>query len=148
MLSSVYFCAQSSRSFLMRNFCFFTFFTLALSINCQTKTFNIDWDGHASIGYSNKTWNLPFFQSANYEFNPEQGLSFIGEWNFGIKNSQELEITDISYKTISEAELKDLPKKLIPRKINLRAYPVTYRNKIATAISINPINSIVISTVL
>lgn len=106
----------------------------------QQKEFVVDWSGHIAVNETNYLADIPFFEGENFNYDSVNGLRFTSQWveNYNVIASS-VELVNVSYSPITTAELKDLPRDLIPNSPKLNIYTSTSREKTFTNLSIYPI---------
>ncbi|GAB1857484.1 type IX secretion system sortase PorU [Flavobacteriaceae bacterium MHTCC 0001] len=119
---------------------FVALFWLSLIGFAQTKEFNIVWGGSKSVTFGNNAIVLPSFNDAYYDFDFDKGLRFASQWKInGNINGASAKIINAKYERISEQDLFELNKALIPSKLNFTLKNATARNKTFASFSISPI---------
>ncbi|GAA4280790.1 type IX secretion system sortase PorU [Gaetbulibacter aestuarii] len=106
----------------------------------QQKTFNLNWDGDYKISDGNETMVLPAFDPAYFNFDTENGLNFIAQWETSqIVNEASLQISNVIYANLSSTELKDLDPKKIPSTLKTSLKNATARGKRFVILQMSPI---------
>jgi len=114
-------------------FCFFTG-------TSQTQSFDINWEEPTQLSTSERTIELPYFSSENYNFSFSEGITFSAQWNVGTQiDERSAKIESIESVEISNADLKQLPLSTIPNSPQLKVANATYRNTYNGAVEIHPI---------
>ncbi len=106
----------------------------------QQKRFEIDWQGTINLQTDNSSIEVPSFDKKHFSFDYTTGLSFYAQWDINMPiNESSVEVTDISYTTISVSDLKSLPLNTIPNTLKLNFKNTTARDKRRAFIEISPI---------
>ena len=102
------------------------------SLFSQQDAIIINWEETKVLESTGARIELPGFQDENFSFDYDKGLLFVKQWKTknGV-NENSITVTNVIYKNITKAELKDLdaktiPKQLIYKLINSRARDIAY----------------------
>ena len=98
----------------------------------QEKQFKILWEGTKVMSTESTTFEVPYFNKANFSFSDVNGLSFNAQWktpNYIDEGS--LQIKNVVYQRIAKSNLKDLdvtqlPKDLSPTLRNSHSRDLNY----------------------
>ncbi len=116
---------------------------MLLTLFCfgQQKQFNIEWNGETVLETAFEKITVPSFDAKHFNFDDEKGLTFFAQWesNGGFVDENTVTVSNISYETISQSELKNLNPQLIPDEIKYRLVNTKARNKSAYYFEISPI---------
>src|SRR5690606_35457421 len=123
------------KTYILLLFAFVSFFGFS-----RSKRFEIDWQGTILLQTSNSSIEVPSFDKKHFNFDYATGLSFFAQWDITMPiNENSAELIDVSYTTISIAELKSLPLNTIPSAIKFNFKNSTARGKRTAFIEISPI---------
>ena len=105
-------------------------YLISFVVLSQKKTFQIDWDGFQKLGNENFSMEVPSFNKEYFSFDLDTGLLFISQWesNSSIDETSAV-LSNVQYKTISTADLKDLDLSKIPNKLVYKLKNSEARNK-------------------
>ena len=107
----------------------------------QSETITLNWNSQVDYNLGELTVKIPQFQSENFEYNVDS-KSIIYKKVVDISNlldKNALQISNVSYKSITENDLYDLDKSKITPTINAKFESVNARGVFKGFISINPI---------
>jgi len=125
----------------MKN-CYFLFF-LVISSLCfgQQKQFNIKWAGVKTLESEYGKMQIPAFDAKHFSYDDDRGLMFFVQWdaNTSTIDTNSVELSNITYETISEADLKDLNPQLISNTPQYNFYNTNARGKRSNYFEISPI---------
>src|SRR5690606_15227293 len=123
------------KAYILLLFAFVSFFGFS-----QQKRFEIDWQCTILLQTSNSSIEVPSFNKKHFTFDYSTGLNFYAHWDITMPiNQNSVELVDISYTTISVAELKSLPLNTIPSAVKFNFKNTTARNKRTAFVEISPI---------
>jgi hypothetical protein len=123
------------KTYILLLFAFVSFFSFS-----QQKRFEINWQGTILLQTSNSSIEVPSFDKEHFAFDYTTGLSFYAQWdNTTPINENSVELTDISYTTISSSELKSLPLNTIPSSVKFNFKNTIARDKRSAFIELSPI---------
>jgi len=107
----------------------------------QQKGFNIEWNGDKVIETDYGEITVPSFGTQNFGFNEEKGLTFFAQWesNGGLVNENTVSLSNISYETIGQSQLKDLKPSLIPSNLEYKFFNTNARGDRGYYIQVSPI---------
>jgi hypothetical protein len=108
------------------------FFLLITStvLFAQQKKYNILWEDSKILSGGNFAIEVPSFNEAHFSYNFDEGLLFLDQWESNtLVNESSVSLTNVSYKTISKSELKDVDIKTIPSKLEFSLKNSIARNK-------------------
>lgn len=126
----------------MRKFLFFNLLLISFVTFAQTRgNITIDWLENTEMHYENFKINIPHFSGNEYHYNvSEKTLSFTLNLNdTGYFEENEIEITNITYESISTSKLGDLDIKNIPKSIITSLTNSNSRELKQTFLSLSPI---------
>jgi hypothetical protein len=125
----------------MRN-CYSIFF-LFISFLCygQQKQFNINWNGTKLLENEFNKIEIPAFEAKHFAYDETKGLVFFAQWNSNGASADEnsVSLSNVSYETISNSELKDLNRDLLPSNPIYSFYNTNARGKRSYYFEISPI---------
>ena len=119
-----------------------TIFFLVFSILCygQQKRFDIKWSGVKVLETAYGKKEIPAFDAKNLDYSDDKGLTFFAQWDSnGAVNENSVVLTNISYESISQSELKDLNLNLIPSLPEYKFFNTNARGKRSYFIEVSPI---------
>ena len=106
----------------------------------QQKQFNIAWESTKVLFTSDSKIEVPAFNEENFAYNHDSGLLFITQWESDrFVNERSLEISNINYRNISRADLKDFELSTIPSEPKYSIHNSTTRNKNFIYFELSPI---------
>ena len=106
----------------------------------QQKTFNITWNGTTSLETAISKIEVPAFSSENFNFDDASGITFFEQWSISdLINENSVEISNISYATITKSDLKDLKVSLLPKKLKVKLSNSIGRDKKMAYLEVSPI---------
>ena len=106
----------------------------------QQKQFKIDWEGSKVLSTSSFKIEIPAFNEANFNYNPDSGLQFISQWESSrFVNEKSATITNVNYANIFKSELKDIDLKTIPTILKYKFSNSTSRGKNYLYLELSPI---------
>ncbi|WP_369793857.1 type IX secretion system sortase PorU [Mangrovimonas sp. TPBH4] len=83
---------------------------------------------------------LPAFNASNYVYDEERGLLFFAALeNVSRIDESSITLSNISFSTISKADLKDLPLNSIPKEPRVKAYNTNARGVLGVKVEVSPI---------
>lgn len=106
----------------------------------QQKTYKVNWEAPQKISGGNYTIEIPSFNIQNFNFDFDTGLQFIDQWEISSEvNETSIAINNVSYTSITKAELKDLDINKIPNKLKFKLKNSKSRDKLQAQIQLSPI---------
>ncbi|WP_053977326.1 type IX secretion system sortase PorU [Mangrovimonas xylaniphaga] len=106
----------------------------------QQQQFQIEWNGSKVLETSISKITLPSFNDSNYVYDAERGLVFVSALeNVSRIDESSVRLTNISYSTISKADLKDLPLNTIPSESKVKAFNTNARGVLGVQFEVSPI---------
>jgi hypothetical protein len=106
----------------------------------QTQRFNINWGESITLGTYNNAIEIPSFDSKNFNFSHNNGITFSAQWNVnGRIDERSVELKSIESIEISKTELKQLPLSSIPNQPSLKVLNAIYRDTYKGHVEISPI---------
>jgi hypothetical protein len=106
----------------------------------QTQRFNINWGESITLGTYNNAIEIPSFDSKNFNFSHNNGITFSAQWNVnGRIDERSVELKSIESVEISKTELKQLPLSSIPNQPSLKVTNAIYRDTYKGHVEISPI---------
>jgi len=107
----------------------------------QNKKVTLSWDGITTIATDSYSFEIPSFSpSKNYVFNLDNGLRYVNEWEVRTPvNENSVSVTNVTYSSISEADLKALKISKIPSELKYSLTNAKSRNKSYAVFSLTPI---------
>jgi len=125
----------------MKN-CYSIFFLL-FSILCfgQQKQFNINWTGTKLLETEYGKLEVPAFEAEHFNYDDAKGLSYFAQWNTegNTINENSVTISNVTYESITDSDLKNLNPELIPNKVKYKFYNTNAREKRSNYFEISPI---------
>jgi hypothetical protein len=108
--------------------------------NAQQRQFDINWSESKILETELSRIELPSFDDNHYSYNDKKGLIYFAQWESDqMIDEDNAQINNIIYENISEADLKQMPKNLIPDNPNLYLKNATDRNRNYIYLEISPI---------
>ena len=124
----------------MKKIIFSLVFLTSIFSYSQQKSFKIEWNGTNTFATSSSSIDIPSFNKENYSYNREDGLKFVAQWALnGLINEKSINITNISFASISLSELMDIDLKTIPNVVKVKLNNSIARGKNAAFLEITPI---------
>nr|WP_321230806.1 type IX secretion system sortase PorU [uncultured Psychroserpens sp.] len=124
----------------MKKYLLLPFLLIAFFGNAQQKQFNIDWDGFTVLETQNSSIEIPAFDKKHFGFTYKKGITFFSLWDESTYiDENSVELTQVSYATISVSELKDLPLSTIPNAPQVKLKNAIERDNISAYFEITPI---------
>lgn len=106
----------------------------------QQKQFEIGWKQSRILSTETTSLEIPSFNQDHFSFNEVSGIRYYAQWSeTSLVNEQSAKLSNISSITISEADLKDVPRATIPSTPLLVLKNVSERGKIFIHVEISPI---------
>ena len=106
----------------------------------QTQRFNINWGKSITLGTYNNTIELPSFDSKNFNFSHNNGITFSAQWSVnGRIDERSAELKSVESIEISKTDLKQLPLSSIPNRPSLKVTNAIYRDTYKGHVEISPI---------
>ena len=124
----------------MKKIRYFIFFLITFYGAAQQHSFTIEWNGSKVLSTSNSSIELPHFNSTNFNFSHEEGVSFVGQWKMNsLLNENSAELTNLVFENISVSDLKELNIRTIPSKITYTVSNSISRNQKYGFVKVIPI---------
>ncbi|WP_369996573.1 type IX secretion system sortase PorU [Winogradskyella sp.] len=127
----------------MKN-CSILFFVLSAMLSFgQQKQFNINWNGEKELETAYGKMVVPSFDASHFNYDDEKGLTYFAQWdgNGSMIDEASVTISNVSYETISESDLKNLKRQLVPNTPKYKFFNTNARGKRAYYFEISPIIS-------
>lgn len=127
----------------MKN-CSILFFVLSAMLSFgQQKQFNINWNGEKELETAYGKMVLPSFDASHFNYDGEKGLTYFAQWdgNGSMIDEASVTLSNVSYETISESDLKNLNSQLVPNAPKYKFFNTNARGKRAYYFEISPIIS-------
>ncbi len=106
----------------------------------QQKKYVIDWEVSQTISGGNYTIEIPSFNKENFTYDFDAGLQFVDQWELNSPiNEASVEISNISYVSVSKTELKDLEISNIPTELKITLKNSNSRDKLFALLQLSPI---------
>lgn len=106
----------------------------------QTQRFNINWGESITLGTYNNAIELPSFDSKNFNFSHNNGITFSAQWSVnGRIDERSAELKSVESIEISKSDLKQLPLSSIPNQPSLKVTNAIYRDTYKGHVEISPI---------
>ena len=106
----------------------------------QQKSYNIVWETPQKISGGSYMIEIPSFNKENFTFDFDSGLQFLDEWEISSEvNETSIRLSNISYTSIANSELKDLDISRIPRELKFKLKNSKSRNKLYAHFQLSPI---------
>ncbi len=106
----------------------------------QQKQYTIVWGESQKLSGDSFSFEVPTFNQEYFNYDLEKGLLLIDQWESKTDvNESSASLTNVVYKSISKAELKDLDLNKIPKGISFSLKNSTSRNKKYTSLVLSPI---------
>ncbi|MFD0989948.1 type IX secretion system sortase PorU [Mariniflexile jejuense] len=106
----------------------------------QQQKFNINWESSQKVSAGTYTLEIPSFNKENFSFSFEEGLLFVAEWSSSsIINEQSVTISNVSYTSITQNDLKDLDVTTIPSQLKFSLKNSIARDKQFAVFKLSPI---------
>ncbi|WP_299115494.1 type IX secretion system sortase PorU [uncultured Winogradskyella sp.] len=125
----------------MKNCYIFLCLFFSLFIFGQQKQFSIQWNGVKTLETEYGKIQVPSFDAKHFSYDDEKGLTFFSQWdsNGSLLDNNSVVLSNVSYETISEADLKNLSIQLIPNAPRYQLYNTNARGKRSHYFEISPI---------
>ncbi len=109
----------------------------------QQKQFNINWNGEKELETAYGKMVVPSFDASHFNYDDEKGLTYFAQWdgNGSMIDEASVTISNVSYETISESDLKNLKRQLVPNTPKYKFFNTNARGKRAYYFEISPIIS-------
>src|SRR5690606_30597263 len=116
-------------------------FLLAYGFSQQQKSFSINWgENHLISTGPNFKLEIPGFDTAHFNFDFSKGLEYVDQWPVSSAiDENSVVVQNVSYATISRAELKGLKPDLIPTSLKVVLKNSTARDKNYAFLSVRAI---------
>jgi hypothetical protein len=106
----------------------------------QQKTFEIAWKGTKTLETDNSKIEVPAFSGQNFNFDYTSGITFFAQWRISdLINEGSVQLSNVSYTSISRAELKGLPIHLVPKTPKATLFNSIARAKKAAYLEMTPL---------
>ncbi|WP_066226147.1 type IX secretion system sortase PorU [Formosa haliotis] len=106
----------------------------------QQKQFQIAWEGYETISDGTFAFQVPAFNKDNFDYNLEDGLKFVSQWKISSSiNETSARLENVSYTTISNAELKGLDVSTIPDELEFKLTKSVARQVTYAFLEVSPI---------
>lgn len=122
-------------------FFLYLFFISFASFSQTNGSFTLDWQSKKVTGFGDNKIVIPYFSGDAFRLDTTKKTItlFLSIAESGYSNGSSLQITNVTYETISITELGDLTVKYIPSKLNETLEIALARDKWQAFISLNPI---------
>ncbi|MEM5566976.1 type IX secretion system sortase PorU [Psychroserpens sp. AS72] len=108
--------------------------------NAQQKQFNINWDATTILETPNSKIEIPSFDKKHFSFSYKKGITFFSMWEESTYiDESSVELSQVSYTTISTSELIDLPLSTLPNSPKVILKNAIERDNISAYFEITPI---------
>jgi hypothetical protein len=134
-------CAKIKIDDVMRN-CLVLFITfIFMSGYAQQKQFEIKWTGHKKLENEFGKIEVPAFEAKHFNYDHINGLVYFNQWeaNGGNIDENSARLANVTYETISSADLKNLNPNLIPNSPKLKVYNTNARWEQSYYMELSPI---------
>ena len=106
----------------------------------QQKQFDINWEASTTLETANSTIVIPSFDKSHFSFTYKKGITFFAQWEESTYiDENSVELSQVSYATITASELKDLPLSIIPKSPKVKLKNAIDRDNISAYFEITPI---------
>lgn len=107
----------------------------------QQKQFNIEWTGDKVLETQYGKITVPGFDDEHFSYDHKNGLLFFSQWDSdrGLVDENSVTLSNVSYETIAQSNLKNLSTNLIPKSVKFKFYNTNARDKSGYYIQISPI---------
>ncbi|WP_370477822.1 type IX secretion system sortase PorU [Tamlana flava] len=106
----------------------------------QQRRYNIAWEAFKTLTVGSKSLQVPSFGKDYFVYNFDTGLLFVDQWETKSSiDENSVSLTNVSYKSISKTELKDLDLSTIPNELTFRLKNSSARNKTYAMFQLSPI---------
>ncbi|MGC1204692.1 MAG: type IX secretion system sortase PorU [Flavobacteriaceae bacterium] len=106
----------------------------------QQKTYTITWEAPKKMSTGSFSIEIPSFNTQNFTFDFDTGLQFVDQWEISSEvNETSITINNVSYTSITKAELKDLDINKIPNQLKFNLKNSKSRHKLYALIQLSPI---------
>lgn len=125
----------------MKN-CYLVLFVFGMFLsNGQQKQFTIDWNGSTELETAYGKISVPSFSSEHFNYDDVNGLRFFAQWagNGNEVDQNSVNVSNLSYETISATELLNLDPNGIPTEPRFDFRNTKARDKYAYYFEISPI---------
>lgn len=125
----------------MKN-CYLVLFVFGMFLsNGQQKQFTIDWNGSIELETAYGKISVPSFSSEHFNYDDVNGLRFFAQWagNGNEVDQNSVNVSNLSYETISATELLNLDPNGIPTEPRFDFRNTKARDKYAYYFEISPI---------
>jgi hypothetical protein len=125
----------------MKN-CYSIFFLLFSILSFgQQKQFNINWTGTKFLETEYGKIEVPAFEAKHFNYDDANGLLYFAQWNIegNTINENTVTISNVTYESITDSDLKNLNPELIPDKVKYKFYNTNAREKRSNYFEMSPI---------
>ncbi|GAA4887954.1 type IX secretion system sortase PorU [Flaviramulus aquimarinus] len=106
----------------------------------QQKKYTVIWEGSKTLSGGSYSVEVPSFNKDHFTYNFEDGVLFIDQWETKSSvNEPSITLSNVSYQTISKANLKDLEADKIPNTLEYSLKNSVSRNKRYVLFQLSPI---------
>ncbi|MFT5628614.1 MAG: hypothetical protein ACI92X_001867 [Dokdonia sp.] len=113
---------------------------ISFLISAQQKQFDINWEASTTLETANSKIVIPSFDKSHFSYTSKKGITFFAQWEESTYiDENSVELTQISYATISVSELNDLPVSTIPNAPKVKLKNAIDRDNISAYFEITPI---------
>ncbi len=106
----------------------------------QQKQYNLVWDRVETLSGDSFSLEVPAFNKKNFSYDGDEGVLFIDQWESkSLINESSIEVSNVTYQSISKTALKDLDLNIIPNKLQYSLENSIARDKIYTFFKCSPI---------
>jgi hypothetical protein len=106
----------------------------------QQKQFNINWEDSRTLETANSKIVIPSFDKSHFSFTYKKGITFFALWEESTYiDENSVELSQVSYATISASELEDVPLSTIPNSPEVKLRNAIDRDNISAYFEITPI---------
>ncbi|WP_339626460.1 type IX secretion system sortase PorU [uncultured Winogradskyella sp.] len=124
----------------MKNLYTLLFLGVFLCGFAQQKRVTIEWDGYNVLQTAISKTEVPAFNAKHFSYNEETGLTYFLQWqSTGFADESSVTLSNVSYQTITKAELKDLEVGLLPNTTKFSLSNVNARDKKSHYFQISPL---------
>ncbi|NRD24717.1 type IX secretion system sortase PorU [Winogradskyella litoriviva] len=125
----------------MKNCYTIILFLFSALIYGQQKQFTINWNGTIKLETATISIEIPTFDADHFSYNNDKGLTFFTQWDSDgtLIDENSVELANVVYSTITEADLKDLNPSLIPSSTKYKLYNTNARGKRSHYFEMSPI---------
>ncbi|WP_317042088.1 type IX secretion system sortase PorU [Winogradskyella aurantia] len=134
-------CAKIKIDDVMRNCLVLLIMFIFMSGYAQQKQFEIKWTGHKKLENEFGKIEVPAFEAKHFNYDHINGLVYFNQWEAigGNIDENSARLSNVTYETISSADLKNLNPNLIPNSPKLKVYNTNARGKQSYYMELSPI---------